>query len=86
MTVHYKNSALRDPMLTLSLLEGVIEETYRRIGVEKDVDTYVKLANSLGMGVTRLLNGHRLLAILTGQFDSLDAALKELGALDFDND
>jgi len=77
---------LRPPSFAMLLLEDVIDETYRRIQQAADDDAFVRLANSLAMATTRLVNGHRLLAVLSGEVTPLQAALKGLAELKFDED
>jgi hypothetical protein len=79
-------AGLRDPAFAVRMLEQAIEETYRRMRKADDQDAFVKLANSLAMATTRLVNAHRILALLASGHTSVEEALKELQRIGFEED
>jgi hypothetical protein len=79
-------AGLRDPAFAVRMLEQAIEETYRRMRKADDQDAFVKLANSLAMATTRLVNAHRILALLSSGHTSVEEALKELQRIGFEED
>jgi trans-aconitate methyltransferase len=77
---------LRDPAFAVQMLEEAIESLYKRMRKAADHDAFVKLANSLAMATTRLVNAHRILALLASGHTSVEEALKELQNLAFEVD
>jgi hypothetical protein len=76
---------VRDPRRAIKYLEGVMDEIVRRMAWARD-DDFTRLANSLSLATTALLNAHRTVAYLTGEMTPVEDALRELEALGFDED
>ena len=80
-----RSSALRSPAFAIQYIEDAIEDIFARMKRAKG-EEFTRLANSLSFAVTALMNGHRTIAFLTGGVSPVEDAIKELEALNFDED
>ena len=78
-------SSANRPMKAIHYLEVVMDELYARMK-EADSEEFTRLANALSLAATALFNGHRTVAFLTGGVSPIEDAVKELKALDFQED
>jgi hypothetical protein len=67
-------------------LEEVMDEIMRRMKEAEGSEEFTRLANALSLAATSLFNGHRTVAYLTGGASPVEEALRELQALDFNED
>jgi len=81
-----ERAVLRDPSFAVQLLEEAIQEIYERMMEARDEESFARNANALSLAATALFNGHRTVAFLTGQFTPMEAAMKELQTLGFEDD
>ncbi len=76
---------LRGPEAAIRYLEDVMDQIYARMrGAEGE--EFTRLANALSLAATSLFAGHRTVAFLTGGVTPVEEALRELEALDFEED
>jgi hypothetical protein len=76
---------VRDARFAVRYLEQAIDEIYVRM-MAAEGDDFARLANALARLSAVLLNGHRIISILTGGLTPMDEALRELKSLDFSED
>ena len=62
-----------------------MDEIFARLK-QAEGEEFTRLANALSLAATSLFNGHRTVAYLTGGMSPVEEALKELEALDFEED
>ncbi len=76
---------LRGPEAAIRYLEDVMDQIYARMKGAKG-EEFTRLANALSLAATSLFAGHRTVAFLTGGVTPVEEALRELEALDFEED
>jgi hypothetical protein len=76
---------LRGPSFAIQYLEEAIDEIFNRM-MGANGEEFARLANALSLATTALFNGHRTMAFLMGGMSPLEDAMKELEALNFEED
>ncbi len=81
-----ENHAPRDPSFAIAYLEAALDRIYAHLLRASEPDELMRLARALSICTTALFHAHRIAAGLSGASTPLDDALRELGALGFDED
>lgn len=76
---------VRNAAFAILHLEQAIDELSARL-MAAEGDDFPRLANSLSLAVTALMNAHRTISFLTGGASPMEEALRELASLDFSED
>jgi len=77
---------VREPEVAILILEDVIEDSLQRMRAADDDLVFVRLANSLSISVSRLVNAHKALSLLRTRSVTRDQVQGELDKLAFDED
>ncbi len=76
----------RPPAFAIAYLEDALDRIYTHLLAAQQADELMRLARALSVCTTALFNAHRISAVLSGEAGVMEEALRELGALDFDED